>query len=144
MFQEVPMTTREQFGTLVSLTDSDLTVADPKADVRGRDVLDRNGEKIGDVDDLLIDDRENRVRFLRVGHGGILGIGEKHFLVPVDAITKIDEDHVHIDRERKNFSGVPGYDPKLAEDPAYYGSVYDWWGLGPYWGPGYVYPGVVM
>ena len=129
-----------RIGTLTGLNGSNLTVADPKADVRGRDVLDKNGEKIGSVDDLLIDDGEGRVRFLKVAHGGFLGIGEDHFLVPVDAVTRVDNDHVHIDRDRGALGGVPGYDPKLAEDPAYYGNIYGWWGMGPYWGPGYVYP----
>ena len=125
---------------LVRLSDTDLTVADPAEDVRGRTVVDRNGDEVGTVDDLLIDDRANKVRFLRVGAGGFLGIGEQHFLIPVDAVTRIDPDHVHIDRERTGLRGVPGYDPDLAYDYDYYGDVYGWWGYGPYWAPGYRYP----
>lgn len=134
-------TETNQMGTLVKLSDAALTVADPAEDVRGLQVVDRHGEEIGSVDDLLLDDRENRVRFLQVAHGGFLGIGEEHFLVPVDAVTRIDADHVHIDRERSKLSDVPGYDPDLAEAPDYYPGVYGWWGYGPYWGPGYTYPG---
>jgi sporulation protein YlmC with PRC-barrel domain len=135
------MSERKQMGTLVSLNDSDLTVGDPAEDVRARKVIDRVGEEIGDVDDLLLDEQEGRVRMIRVAHGGILGIGESHFLVPVDAITSIDDDQVHIDRVQRNLSDVPGYDPQLAEDPMYYQNVYGWWGYGPYWGSGYTYPG---
>lgn len=135
------MSDTERMGTLVPLGDTTMTVADPSEDVRGRAMLDRNGDEIGSVDDLILDDREGRVRFLRVAHGGILGIGDSHFLVPVDAITRIDAEHVHIDRERGTMSGVPGYSPELAEDPAYYTGVYGWWGYGPYWAPGYTYPG---
>ncbi len=127
-------------ATLVKLGDTDLTVADSAPDVRGRKVIDRHGDEIGMVDDLLIDDRESKVRFLRVGAGGFLGIGEQHFLIPVDAVTKIDADHVHIDRERAGLRGVPTYDPELTYDVDYYGNVYGWWGYGPYWGPGYTYP----
>ena len=127
-------------GTLVPLGDSTLTVANPDEDARGRTVVDRHGEEIGKVDDLLIDDRENRVRFLRVAHGGFLGIGQDHFLVPVDAVTGMDEDRVYIDRERSRLSDVPGYDPELAREPEYYSSVYGWWGYAPYWAPGYTYP----
>ena len=135
------MTETVHRGALVSLTDAELTVADPAEDVRGRTVIDRHGEEIGEVDDLLLDDREHRVRFLRVGEGGFLGIGEKHFLVPVDAITRIDAAHVHIDRERERLRGAPGYNPELASEPNYYGDVYGWWGYGPFWAPGYAYPG---
>jgi hypothetical protein len=121
------ITTKDnQTGTLLSLTDSSLTVANPDEDVRGRKVHDRQGE--------------NRVRFLRVAHGAFLGIGEEHFLVPVDAVTRIDYDHVHIDRERSKLSDVPGYNPSLAEAPDYYPGVYGWWGYSPYWAGGYAYP----
>jgi len=43
-------------ATLHRLSDSNLTVKDPDADVRGRKVLDKAGEEIGSVDDLTIDD----------------------------------------------------------------------------------------
>lgn len=127
-------------GTLVKMTDTALTVADPAADVRGRNVVDRHGDEIGSVDDLLIDDQEQKVRFLQVGAGGFLGIGEQHFLIPVDAVTKINADHVHINRERTGLRSAPPYDPELTYDYDYYGDVYGWWGYGPYWGPGYAYP----
>lgn len=138
------MTDTRQTGTLHLLSDSQLTVANPDEDVRGRNVVDRHGEKIGDVDDLLLDDRENRVRFLRVAHGGFLGIGEQHFLVPVDAITRIDADNVHIDRTRSDLGKAPGYSPELAEKADYYQGIYGWWGYGPYWAPGYAYPAYPM
>ncbi len=134
------MTDTERTGAIYKLSESTLTVADPAEDVRGRKILDKTGEEIGTVDDLLLDDRENKVRFLQVAHGGFLGIGEDHFLVPVDAVTRIDADHVHIDRERGALTDAPGYRPELAEAPAYYGDVYGYWGYGPYWAPGYVYP----
>jgi sporulation protein YlmC with PRC-barrel domain len=127
-------------GNLHRLSDTSLTVADPAADVRAREVVDSDGEEIGTVEDLLVDDEENKVRFLRVGEGGFLGLGRQHFLVPVDAIASVDPDRVHIDRSRARLADVPVYDPDLAEDPAYYAGLYGWWGYAPHWGAGYVYP----
>lgn len=134
------MSSAESAGNLIKLSDTPQTVADPDGDVRGRKVVDSNGEEVGDVDDLLVDDQENKVRFLRVGAGGFLGIGEQHFLVPVDAVERIEPDRVHITRERAGLADVPTYDPELAEDPAYYTDLYGWWGYSPYWGSGYAYP----
>ena len=102
--------------TLVKLGDTDLTVGDPNEDVRGRTVLDRNNDEIGHVDALMIDDQDTKVRFLQVAAGGFLGLGEKKFLVPVDAIVKIDDDHVHVDRTREQVAGAPDYDPTLVLD----------------------------
>ena len=127
-------------ASLRKLSDADLTVANPDEDIRGRKVVDRHGEEIGEVDDLLIDDRELKVRFLRVGSGGFLGLGEKKFLVPVDAITGISEDTVRIDRTREHVAGGPAYDPELADDSSYWDGIYTHYGYQPYWTSRYAYP----
>ncbi len=127
-------------GTLYRLGETDQTVADPAADVRGRTVVDRHGEEVGRVDDLLVDDRENRVRFPRVGGSGLLGIGRTHYLAPVDAVVSVDTDRVCIAQERGRMGDLPGYDPELADRPDYYDSVYGWRGTAPFRGPGHAYP----
>ena len=127
-------------GKLVKLGDTDLTVADQSQDIRGRKVVDRQGEEIGHVDALVLDDRESKVRFLRVASGGFLGIGESTFLLPVDAIAQIGDDQVVVDQTREHVAGAPAYDPDLTYEQDYYGGLYGYYGYGPYWGPGYVYP----
>ena len=63
---------------LVRLGDSDFVPASPEVDLRGRAVCDAQGRRIGGVEDLYIVDRQERAaRFLEVGAGGFLGIGEK-------------------------------------------------------------------
>jgi hypothetical protein len=66
------MTTTDHMASLRSIGDDGLTTTDPADDVRGRRVLDNTGKNIGDVDDLLVDDREHKVRFLRVTPGGLV------------------------------------------------------------------------
>lgn len=127
-------------ANLVPLSESDKVVADPDLDVRGRDVVTRDEETIGVVDELLIDDEELRVRFMRVGSGGFLGIGKDHVLVPVDVISRIEPERVRINRDRAGLADVPVYDPDLARQPEYYPTLYGWWGATPYWGAGYTYP----
>jgi len=129
----------QQRATLMKLSDSGLVLADPAADVRGRKVLDQNGDEIGEVDDLFIDDDEAKVRFLRIKSGGFLGLGATTFLVPVDAVVRAN-DAVHINQSRERVAGAPRYDPQLANEPDYYGSVYSHYGVAPYWGAGYMYP----
>lgn len=132
--------TEQTTATLRRLSDTDLTVGDPGEDIRGRKVVDRSGEEVGTVDDLLIDDRENKVRFLRVASGGFLGMGETKFLVPVDAIAEIGEGAVRVDQSREHVAGAPQYDPDLVYDTGYYGGLYGYYGYAPYWAPGYIYP----
>lgn len=132
-------------GVLERLGDTDLSPADPNLDIRGRTVTDRHGDDIGHVTGLLIDRGERRVRFLEVGAGGFLGLGERHFLVPVEAVTAVGDDRVRIDRTREHVTGSPAYDPQLTrrtrED---YASSYGYYGLMPYWEAGYVYPAVPL
>jgi sporulation protein YlmC with PRC-barrel domain len=131
--------TKTTMGTLVRLSDSDWTLADRAEDIRGRDVIDTAGEELGEVNDLFIDDREHKVRFLEVSTGGFLGLGATKFLLPVEAITRITEDTVYVNQSRERVAGAPRYDPTLI-DERYVSDLYGHYGYPPYWGPGYRYP----
>jgi sporulation protein YlmC with PRC-barrel domain len=55
-------------------------------------IYDQGNNRIGDIDDVLID-RESKVVALMVGVGGFLGIGEKHVAVPFNAIQVTTKDN---------------------------------------------------
>jgi sporulation protein YlmC with PRC-barrel domain len=120
---------------LVKLADTKLTI-DPDEDVRGQRVYDRGEQEIGKVADLLVDEAERRVRFIEVESGGVLGIGAKEVLIPVDAISYVGEDGVRVDQTRDRISGAPRYDPSLDEQK-YWTDVYGYWGYNPFWAAGY-------
>ncbi len=126
-------------ATLRRLGETGLTVSFPEEDIRGRTVLDRAGEELGTVDDLLVDDAEHKVRFLQVASGGILGLGAQKVMIPVDAISRIGDEAVHVDLESERVAGAPHYDPTITRD-TYREEVYGYYGYGPYWSPGYTYP----
>lgn len=134
------MTTQSN-ATITKLSDSGQTVTPSSDDIRGRTVKDKGGEKLGKVEELLIDDREHKVRFLLVEHGGFIGFGETKSFIPVDAITKITADEVLINHTREHVAAAPPYAPDLVDDPSYHDTVYGHYGYEPYWGPGYSYPG---
>ncbi len=113
---------------LIRLGDSDFVPANLEDDLCGKGVLDAEGQRIGTVEDLYIDRQEREVRFLEVGAGGILGIGEKRFLVPVEAVTKVAEGWVTIESGRtERVAGPapfetkvrpPSADDRRADEPA--------------------------
>ena len=77
----------------IKLSDSDeFRLEDQAQDIRGLDLYDREGAQIGSVKDLYVDERERKVRFLDVGAEGFLGIGEKHFLIPVESVSGISHE----------------------------------------------------
>ncbi|GAA1641532.1 PRC-barrel domain-containing protein [Actinoplanes couchii] len=114
----------EPVGTLTPLSDTGQIIADPAQDVRGRSVVDSEGEKIGTVADLLIDTGDNHARFLRVEHGGVLGFGATSSFVPVEAIREITDDLVRVGTSKEHIAGGPRYDPEFADQRAYYEDVY--------------------
>ncbi len=126
-------------ASLYVLGDRGKTVDRSANDVRGLHVKDNKGDRIGKVADLLVDDQQHKVRFLLVEHGGFLGFGQTTSLIPVDAVTKVDDD-VHVDRSGEHVAAAPGYSPDLTQSPAYQSSVYDHYRYAPYWGEGYLDP----
>ena len=129
----------DEKALLVRMSDSNLTFADNAQDIRGRKVVDRGREEIGKVDDLFVDQGEEKVRFLEISAGGFLGLGDTKFLLPVDAITKVKEDEVIIDRTRDRVARAPRYAPELV-DARFLTNIYEHYGYAPYWGADYVYP----
>lgn len=133
------MTTNDT-ATLYTLGDRGQAVDGSGNDVRGREVKGKDGSGIGKVADLLVDDREGKVRFLLVEHGGFLGFGDTKTLIPVDAIFKVTAHDVFIHQSRERVTSVPGYAPGLVDDRPHHAGVYSHHGYAPYWGQGYVVP----
>jgi sporulation protein YlmC with PRC-barrel domain len=126
---------QSRLAPLEKLSDTRLTLGDPAQDVRHRKVLDRDRKEIGRVSDLFIDQDERKVRMLEVRAGGFLGLGDRHFLVPVSAISSITEGEVNVNQTVDCVVLSPVYDPALIvaqtrEDwepyYSYYGTLPDW------------------
>ena len=123
------MTERIHQGVeFVKLSYSDLRLKDPEQDVRGLEVYERGGNQIGSVGDLYIDEQERKVRLLEVGAGGFLGMGEKHFLIPAEAVASVGEDGVTIDHSREKVAGYPPFDPDVEPESNYQRALYDYYG----------------
>src|ERR671921_551712 len=122
---------------LVRMGESSFVPANLEDDVRGKDVYDPEGQRLGSVEDLYIDRQEREVRFLEVGAGGFLGIAEKRFLVPVETVTQVTEDRVTIEPERtQKVEGPAPFDTKVAPPPAAADRRADDYASPPYGDPG--------
>lgn len=121
---------------LLKLSDTDLFIANRSEDIRGRTARYVNGEKIGNIEDLLIDSHDNQVRMLRVEHGGILGFGATPSFVPVEAISRVTDDDVQPRQAGTQVADAPRSDPELTDETEFYGQVYGYYGYPPYGTPG--------
>ena len=73
-------------------------------------VYDVDGEEIGTVGDVYVDQAERKMRFLDVAAGGFLGLGERHFLIPIELVGEISEDRVTLNQSREKVVSSPDSD----------------------------------
>jgi sporulation protein YlmC with PRC-barrel domain len=55
--------------------------------VIGTSVLDESGNKIGSLEDIILDKNSNSIVFAVVGFGGFLGMAEKYHPIPWSTLT---------------------------------------------------------
>jgi sporulation protein YlmC with PRC-barrel domain len=63
-------------------TENGHTTAILSSKVKGCAVYNAQGEKIGHVEDIMLDKTSNEVMYAVLGFGGFLGIGEKYHPMP--------------------------------------------------------------
>lgn len=98
------------FTTLTLLSSSSIT---------GDDVCNMQVEKLGKIQDIMLDMTEGNIRYAVLSAGGFLGIGDRLFAIPWKALT--------LDRENKRFmldvdierlKNAPGFDKDKWPDMA--------------------------
>ena len=116
------------------LTSSGLELDDPSRDLRGREVVDRDGDTVGTVADMLIDPGLRVARLLVLeSSGGLLGMGKKQYLVPLEAVQD-DGSQVRMDWSKDEITGQPEYRAADGEEEELqYAQVYAAYGIQPYW-----------
>ncbi|XAS74969.1 PRC-barrel domain-containing protein [Dermatophilaceae bacterium Sec6.4] len=76
--------TDDEIATFHSLGRRGRTIDGIVGAVPGRMVQEKDHAEIGRVTDLLVDDREQKVRFVVVEHSGFLGMGTSRTLLPIE------------------------------------------------------------
>jgi len=99
----------------------------------GDDVKNSEGEKLGDVEDLMIDLQGGTVAYVVVSHGGVLGVGDKLFAIPWGAFILDASDHsliLDVDKDRlKNAEGFDKGNWPNTADPAWQKEVGEYYGV---------------
>ncbi|HWA02682.1 MAG TPA: PRC-barrel domain-containing protein [Rhizomicrobium sp.] len=50
--------------------------------VKGTSVYNTKGDKIGHVEDIVLDKTSDHIMFAALGFGGVMGLGEKYYPIP--------------------------------------------------------------
>src|SRR5919197_705965 len=105
--------------------------------LEGDDVVSAQGEDLGNIKSIMIDVPSGRVAYAVLSSGGFLGIGDKLFAIPWNALT-LDADNkcfvLNVDKER--LKNAPGFDkdhwPSMA-DQRWATEVHSYYQTRPYW-----------
>src|SRR6478609_6685399 len=105
--------------------------------VIGTNVKDATGEKIGEVEDIVLDKQSNQIMFAIVGVGGVLGVGEKFTPVPWSTLN-YDKDEgsyvVNLSREQLKSAPADSIEELTKDDGmGYRDRAYAYYKAKPYW-----------
>lgn len=79
--------------------------------VLGMKVQDTGGTKLGEIKDLVIDPADGSIGYAVLEFGGFLGIGDKYFAVPWEALQWTpDHKAIVLDISKKDLKQAPGFD----------------------------------
>jgi hypothetical protein len=91
------------------------------------------GEDLGKVEEVMLDVENGCVSYVVLSHGGFLGMGDKLFAVPWNALdVDIDNHELVLDISRERFENAPGFDKSEWPDfssEEYGGQIHEFYGL---------------
>ena len=101
------------------------------SEIIGKSVQTMEGKEIGEIEDLAIDELDGQVRYAVLSFGGFLGLGEKYFAIPWEALHLSDnKEHFALAVTEKELEKAPGFDKKNwpdFADPVYYATIYEFY-----------------
>lgn len=95
------------------------------------------GEKLGKIEELMMDLESGRIAYAVLSFGGFLGMGDKLFALPFNAL-KFDSvnEKIFLDVDKEILENAPGFDkdnwPDFTEH-SWLVDVYNYYGYRPYW-----------
>jgi sporulation protein YlmC with PRC-barrel domain len=121
-------------------TASGHTTAIRASKVKGTTVYNTAGDKIGHVEDVILDKQSDRIMFAALGFGGLLGMGEKYAPVPWALLDYNEDKHGYVvPLNEATIKAAPAYDMKdlVKDDGAGAGSIrqksYDYYKVSRDW-----------
>lgn len=104
--------------------------------VEGTPVYNRQGEKLGSIERVMIEKVGGKVAYAVLSFGGFLGIGHSHYPLPWGVLTyDTNQDGYVVDLDKARLEGAPSYGDESFD----YGDriagqrIHDYWGVTPYW-----------
>ncbi len=113
----------------------------------GTEIQNQQGEKIGEIDSVLVDVEKGKVGFVTVSGGGVLGVGEEQYIVPFNALQKkmpqgeqaqegerqLRQVVFTLNKQKDQLKEVPQGDIEEALTQDQSRQIHEHYGVSPYW-----------
>ena len=112
----------------------------PADRVNGTDVYDKAGEKLGKIEDIVIEKVSGQVAYAILAYGGVLGLGSKYYPMPWKALKYDEHKRAYVapitqgDLEKApviDASRLSGWSDAASREEIH--SFYAGYGIGPFW-----------
>ncbi len=105
----------------------------PTTSIKGSKVLNAKEEKLGKIEEIMIDEEQGRIAYEVLSVGGWLGAGNKLFAIPWESLERNRDDYI-LRVDKSVFEGSDGYDKEkfslTLKELAY---IFKRCGVQPYW-----------
>lgn len=106
--------------------------------LEGNDVINLKGDKLGKIDEIMLDVPRGRIAYAVMSSGGFLGMGDKLFALPWSALTLDSVRKCFVmDADKSRFENAPGFDkdhwPGDAGFDGMGDQIHAYWGSRVYW-----------
>jgi len=108
----------------------------------GDKVINPAREPLGTIKELMIDLDDGQIAYAVLSFGGVLGMGDKLFAIPWEALMVDTAKHAFIlDVDKETLKNAPGFDkdhwPDASDsESGWLVDIYEYYGYSPYWMPG--------
>jgi sporulation protein YlmC with PRC-barrel domain len=137
------VSTAQRGAQIEGLTEQDVQNAGPgprimaASTLEGDEVMNRDGEKLGTIEEIMLDVASGRIAYAVLSTGGFLGIGDKLFAIPWQALTlDVENECFILDVQKNRLEDAPGFDkdqwPAMA-DQRWATEVHEYYSARPYW-----------
>lgn len=105
--------------------------------IAGDKVRNAAGEDLGKIEELMVDLDHAHIAYAVLSFGGVMGMGNKLFAIPMEALTVDADNHEFVlNVPRETLEKAPGFDKNNwpnTDDLEWQSRIYSHFGYKPYW-----------
>jgi len=127
-----------QVETSINTSDKALGTVERANKLVGRPVVGSDNQKLGKIDNLVVDLESGHVLYAVVGTGGVLGAGELKVAVPPGAFAPSEGNNLRLTVDKQKLLAAPQFTKDIDQDSElgkaqFVSKVYQYYGQGAWW-----------